>query len=68
MKKITADTMLPLSFIVVLAGAILWLSTIRAELSYATSQIIKLESYQKNIGDRLSRIEGKIDVLIGRKD
>lgn len=64
--KITTDGATTLSFAIALAGAALWLSTMHADLSHATAQISNLENYQKDIGNRLSRIEGKIDVLLER--
>ena len=64
MRKITADTMIPLSFIIVLSGAMLWLSTMHAELSQATTEVKSLSETQKNIDRRLSNIEGKLDMLL----
>ena len=64
MPKITSDTMIPLSFILVLSGAMLWLSTMHAEISQATAEVSSLSLTQKNIDRRLSNIEGKLDILL----
>ena len=70
MNKLTAETMVPISIIAVLAGGIFWLSVMYADLSHATSQIDSLKTDMERINvidTRLSRIEGKIDILVGRK-
>jgi len=64
MRKITADTMIPLSFILVVSGAMLWLSTMHAEISQATAEVSSLSITQKNIDRRLANIEGKLDILL----
>ena len=66
--KLTADGATALSFLVVLAGSILWLSTMYADLTHATAAVKSLAGYQKDIDKRLSRIEGKLDILITRGD
>ena len=65
--RITSETMIPLSFIVVLAGAMLWLGIMHSNVSHATSEVESLSDTQKKIDIRLSRIEGKLDILIKRK-
>jgi len=65
--KITSETMIPLSFIAVLAGAMLWLGIMHSNISHATSEVGSLSDTQKKIDNRLSKIEGYLEILLKRK-
>jgi hypothetical protein len=76
-RRITSATMLPLSAIVVLAGGILWVTTMHANLSHASSELLVIKqdlkdivesrwAIQRSIDQRLSQIEGKLDILVLR--
>lgn len=60
--RITGDTLVPISVLVIIAGGIFWLSAMHSQVQ-ANSKI--LEGYTatvQNIDKRLSRIEGKLGV------
>jgi len=58
--------MVPLSFIILLAGGILWLSAMHSDLSHATAEVQSLAATQKSIDRRLAKIEGLLEVLLLR--
>ena len=69
LKKLSEDTLIPVSFMVVLAGGIFWLSSMYSEVKANTTSVDELkktnEAYMKtvqSIDTRLSRIEGKLGV------
>ena len=74
-KHITSGTMIPISFLVVLTGGILWLATMHSNLSHASSELLTIKqdlkdivesrwAVQRSIDQRLSRIEGQLDVIL----
>lgn len=69
LKKISEDTLIPLSFIVVLSGGVFWITSMYSEVKANTQSIQELketnEAYIRtvqSIDSRLSRIEGKLGV------
>jgi len=58
--------MIPLSFLIVIAGGILWVSTMHSNLSHATSEVKSLAETQISINQRLAKIEGQLDILLKR--
>ncbi len=62
--RLRADTIIPLGLAI--SGGILWLATMYADLNHATAEVRSLNISQKDIEKRLSRIEGKLDILIAR--
>jgi hypothetical protein len=43
MSKITENTLVPISLVIMLVGGIVWLSDIHAKAAYAESKLTKLE-------------------------
>ena len=69
MNKITENTLIPVSLVILLLGGIVWLTSIYAQASQAAEAVkaltFKQEDYNRlieNIDRRLSRIEGKLGV------
>ena len=70
-KAITSGTMIPISFLIVLCGALLWLSTIHANLTHASADILVIKNQIREVADidkRLSRIEGQLDIILNKFD
>ena len=77
--KITSETMIPLSFIVVLAGAILWLGTMYSDISHANLEISNLRSdivkinesraeYRKRLWESQRSIDRRLSQIEGKID
>jgi hypothetical protein len=61
MKKLSLDTLVPLGVIVILAGAIAWLTSMAAKVNSSESSLNNIETIMIDMQKRLSRIEGKLE-------
>ena len=62
---ISEKTAVSLGLVIVLAGGIVWLSTVFAQVRHNGEQISELKEHAKvveSIDRRLSRIEGKLNI------
>lgn len=67
-RTITENTLIPVSLVIVLAGGILWLTTIQSQGEVNTVSIQEIKDRREEdvgrIDRRLERIESKLDTLI----
>lgn len=68
MREISEKTLVPISFLAILAGGILWIASMSARVDAASEKIRAMETKQDmyiqnivEIRDRLARIEGKLE-------
>ena len=68
-KRITEQTLVPISLVIVILGVAVWVSTIKSDTKANADDIERIEKEQKEyvrtvrrIDERLSRIEGKVGV------
>jgi hypothetical protein len=67
-KKITEDTLLPLSIVALLFGFVSWLTTLYNETREHTSQIVEIKIDQRLVSEKLDRILEKIGRIEGKMD
>jgi hypothetical protein len=70
MKTLSENTPLKMSLglIVILIGGIFWLSSLYAETTHNTTSLERIENKVDSLGDRLTRVEDKLDKELGVND
>jgi len=70
MKQITNSTLVPISFMVIVFLAALWLTDVRCVTELNAKEIVavkikydKVDNKLNEISDRLSRIEGRLEYM-----
>lgn len=73
--KITEGTLIPISFVCVLAGGIVWLTALASDTKMTKQQVEEINQKQdsymseiRKVDERLSRIEGKLGINLNRSE
>jgi hypothetical protein len=66
LKRITEDTLLPLSVVALLFGFVSWLTTLYNETRDHTDQIIEIKADQRLYGQKIDRILEKLGHIEGQ--
>ena len=59
---ITKNTLMPISLVIVIVGAVVWLTTIYSQAAENSVKISRLERFVRRVDRRLEQIEIKMNI------
>jgi hypothetical protein len=66
-SKITESTLIPLSLVVTFLGGIAWLTVLYSKVEASEIKLGRLDVFERQVIERLARIEEKLDTVRGGK-